>query len=158
MPLQLSKGIQYNQENPQTILTVTFAKVYKPTIPQTHSPATLRVNYALSLPHPHKPANTGLQKMVLIPKSATQALAVEALPDGRPKLDIVKLADAVVHEIGEIEKAQGTNFIPRHHLAIQDNVELNLASLKKDRKGEKRTQPIVMRYADGMIKYRTIFG
>ncbi len=158
MPLQLSKISRYNQENPQTILTVTFANVYKPTIPQTRSPATPRISYASRLPHPYKPRNTGIQKIDLIPKSATHALAVEALPDSRPKLDIAKIAVAVVHEVGEMEKAQGTNFIPRDHLAMQDNVERNLSSLKEDRKDEKHTQPIVMQYADGMIKYRTIFG
>jgi hypothetical protein len=159
MPLQLSKGTQYNQENPQTILTVTFAKTYKPTIPQTHSPpATPRVSYASSLPHAHKPANTRLQKLVLIPKSTTQALAVEALPDSRPKLDIAKIAGAVEHEVKDMENEQATDFIPRDNSVKQDNVDRNLASLKADRKEEKRTQPNVMRYADGMIKYRTVFG
>lgn len=159
MPLQLSKGTQYNQENPQTILTVTFAKTYKLTIPQTHSPpATPRVSYASSLPHAHKPANTGLQKIVLIPKSATQALAVEALPDSRPKLDIAKIAGAVEHEVGNMEKAQGTHFIPRDNSVKQDNLKRNLASLKQESIGEKRSHPQERHYANGMIKYDTGFG
>ena len=157
MLLQLSKGSQYNQENTQTILTVTFAKANKAATAQAPSPATPHVSYALSLHHSHRSANTGLQKIVLIP-SATQAIAVEALPNNRPTLDIAKIAGAVEHEVRDIENEQGKTFIPRDNSVKQDNIDRNLASLKEGRKEEKRTQPNVMRYADGMIKYRTIFG
>lgn len=158
MPLQLSKGLQNNQENPQTILTVTFAKASRPAIPKIHSLTTPRVSYALSLPHPHKPANNELPKTDLIPQSAVKILSVEAPPDSKPKLDIAKIAGAVEHEVRDMENEQGANFIPQDSLAKQDNADRNLASLKEGRAGKKRSRPRETHYANGIIKYDTGFG